>query len=183
MKISFVVISTIIIFLAIDLRLKIYLQYNILENIGRLKIKLFNITIFSRAITVGTEYFDVVSDKKVIKIKLNFTDKDIKIIKETLNYYKKKIYFISFSDEIFLSTNNPFVTTMIVGGLRSVGGSVISYVSANNPHLELNHKVYAGFVENNMCVNMNAHFMINLFDLIWSIFKVVYRRSVAIYER
>ena len=184
MKTSFVVISAVIVLLALDLRFKVYLTYNILKNIGHIKVKLFNITIFSRDITITVDHLNLTKrNKKVVKIKLDFTDKGIKLFKETMAYYKEKIYFISFDDDIYLSTSNPFATTLIVGILRSIGGGVVSYVTANNPHVKLNHDVYAGFVQNNVYVDINTHFMLNLFDLLWSILKVIYRRSIALYER
>lgn len=170
--------------LAIDLRVKLYFNYDVLKNIGNIKLKLFGITIFKSQVSLIGEYFNFIKgNKKVIQIKININNKNIEIIKDTFSYYLKKIFFICFYNSFTISSTNPFLCTMVAGSLKSAGGVLDSIVNSKYPNTKFNSNVNVGFIENAFKVELYTHLLINLFDLIWSFIKTIYRRSMLVYEK
>ncbi len=184
MKLSFIIISSLIILLAIDLRVKVYLSYDLIKNWGNIKIKLFGITIFNSKISLIGNYFNFIRDnKKVIQIKINLDNNNLKFLKKVLSYYKRKIFVLSLFTDVYLSGTNPYLTTIMGGTLRSAGGNLDSYLQAKNQFTEIKTNVLLGYSANYLEFEIYSHVLLNLFDFIWSVITVIFRKGVKKHEK
>ncbi len=184
MRLSLIIPAILIILLAIDLRVKIYFSYNFLKNIGRIKFKLFGITIFKSEISIVGAYFNFIrKNKKVIQIKINLNDNNLKLFKKIMLFYLQKIFVLTLKNDIYISGNNTYLVTMLGGGLRSVGGVFDTYMLSKNIYTNTNTNVMVGFYNNYFEIRFYTHILLNLFDFIWSVFTVIYKRSVIKYEK
>ncbi len=184
MRLSLVAISILIIILTIDLRIKVFFEYDILKNIGRLKLKLFGITVFSGEFSVVGEYFNLIrGNKKVIQIKINLTNNNLKFLKKIVSFYLQKIYVLAIKSDIYISGSNPFLVTMIAGSAKSFGGVFDTNMLAKHQYTDTKTNVLFAFNDNCFKINIYSHIMLNIFDFLWSIITVLYIRSVNKNER
>ena len=182
MVISGYVILAIAIILTARINIKVYFQYDVLGNIGKVKITLFRvIPIFSAYLSLVGEYFRLVYGKKVIQIKIDLSDKNLRFIRELNDSLNKRMYIHKVSTNFNIGLHNPATCSVICGYIHSIVGAILSKIKTVRPDTTVSKTVNVGYFEQVIQFEMNFQFEITLFDYVWATIAAFYksRREVV----
>lgn len=181
MNVYLVILSVVIIILTLRIRIDISLEYNLFNNIGTIKLKIFNfITIFNSKIAIIGDYLNFSREKaKVIKIKLDINDINIKFFNELSQYLKQKIYPLHITSNVNLCLENPFAAAVLSNSIHLILSYVFYHLKAKNHEINISNKVTTGYRHNIIDFHFRFAFIITIYDLIWSLIKttLVIRRE------
>ena len=176
MVISGYVVLAIAIILTARINIKVYLQYDILGNIGKIKIKLFRfIPILVADVSLAGEYFRLVYGKKVIQIKIDLSDKNLRFIRELNDSLNKRMYIHTVSTSFNIGLQNPTTCSVICGYIHSIVGAILSKIKSARPDATVSKTVNIGYFEQVVQFEMNLQFEITLFDYIWATVAAFYK--------
>lgn len=183
MEITFFIILGFIIFFVVDIRISLILNYDIYENLGHIKIKLFGITFFTGEVSLTSEYFKMVhGKKKVIQINLFSINKEtIRLIEDISDLFVKRINLVSLVLRCKLYGDEPFRLAMTSGWIRVLFGLILTKVQAQYPYSCLNNSVESNFFGNEFSLALSGKIFINIYDFIWAIARSIYIRRFGNY--
>ena len=174
MNAVYITITVVILIITLRIRIEIKLEYNLLNNIGTINIRLFKFfTILNSQITVIEDYLNVSTNKKIIKIKLDINDFKIKFFNELNRNLNPKIHITQLYNNINFCLENPFMASVFSNTIRLVFNHLLYKVKLRNKDAEINNIITTGFRHNIIIINFKYAFIITLFDLVWSIIKTI----------
>ncbi len=179
---TFIVIG-LILALTLNVGIKLNLCYNILINQGCLLLKVFNITIFKRDITLYGNYFTLTNKKNnVIKVKISLKDNSVQFVQDIIKTIKRKVYLQSCNFSSCINLNNAYATALAIGYVQTISGIVLSKLSSRNTDATILHNVNCDS-STNFTLNLKITIYLCLYDFIWSVFGAIYKRRVRIYGK
>lgn len=184
MQILIVLLSILTIILTVTIFITIEFDYDIFNNIGKIKITLFKfLVIFNANIAVVGEYLNLNKKKKVIKIKIDLKDKQIQFFKDIDKYLKNKIYFSNINVFGLICFSNPMVTSLISGVVNIIASIYFAKLCATKKDVSVNKKIVSGFRQNEVKFKVIISFAICLYDYLWAILKAVKAQRRREYEK
>lgn len=169
-----IVFIVIVLIITFPLIFKFKLYYDIQQNIGYIKIKLYFITIYKVKISLAGFYIDVIKKKKLIKIKFDANDKYVRFINNFKERLKNKIFFINFENYNFISMENAFNLSMNIGVINTGFNLLSTIIYNNNPNIKLVQENYFDFNSKTYQTYLQGKVMITLLDFIWSILLSIF---------
>lgn len=171
----FIVINIVIVIISV-IRIGVTFTYNLLNNIGHIKITIFGIPIFSKDITFYISPTNL-NNKNMLHIKLNFKHNSFKYFKSVVEEIIGKIYL----QRIELSSNvgvkeNAYYTSLITGYNNTLFSSMQSYIKSRNLDVKLNFIINTNWFENRLSILSNAVVYISIYDIIWCVMYVLIKR-------
>lgn len=156
----------------------INLEYNILDNIGKISIKLFNfIPIFVANISfAGLCINCAIKNKKVVNIKIDLNDKNLQFINELQKQLLKKIFVIKFFVGFNLSIENAQNCVLFGSFLNILINNFISNIKSSKPSAKVKNISNIGFLENKFIINVQTNFVIKLVDIFPAFLKAIISR-------
>lgn len=181
MNVYLVIIAVVIIILTLRIKINLDFEYNLLNNIGSIKVKLFKfVTIFNSKITIIGDYLNFSSQKaKVIKVKLDINDINIKFFNELSRYLKQKIYPVHLATNVNFCLENPFMAAILSNSINLILSNMFFNIKLKNNEINVANNVTTGYRHNIIILNFSFSFIITIYDLIWSLIKttLVIRRE------
>ena len=179
MEICFIIVSIVVIIITININVNGEISYNLYKNIGDFKLKVFGISIFKAQISLIAGYFNLIrKNKKVIQIKLDLNDENLKFIGDVGEYFTKKIFFTNIGSEFYVYGTDPAKTAIFAGNLVVIEGVVRAFISAKSPDTTTDSKLEVGYIDNYIKFKLHLGVLITLFDVVWAILRAFVRRSI-----
>lgn len=185
MKILIIVLTALILLLMITLSLRMILEYDLLENMGYIKIKLFGfITIFNSSIVLVGDQLNLNRKRgKVIVIKIDFKDEKIKYVEDILKNIFNKITIIKLYCFALVCQTNPCLASYM-GAIINIFISILySQMLLKSNDIKLNKKISTGFRQDELKFKIDTKFIFSLYDVLWSITKATKTRIRRDYEK
>ena len=180
MSVIWYILLIIILLLSMLLKIGIYATYNLLGNIGVVKISIFGIPIISKHITFYGNYFNISKEyADAIKIKIDFKSSSIKIIKDFMASFISKLYIQKlYLQSVIGIKSNAYFTAFAVGEISSVLCIMQSYIKALNKDIVVNNNVLPNYIENQATITLKTTIYVCLYDIVWAILVALHKRSL-----
>jgi len=179
MEILFIAISIIVIIITINIRITLSISYNIYKNLGQLKLKVLGIPIFNSEISLIAGYFNLRREnRKVIQIKIDINDKNLKLIGDIGEYFSKKIFLTNLSTDFEFYGTNPAKIAIIAGHVIVIEGVLRSVINSKSPDTTITNNIDVGYIDNYIKFRFSVGILITLFDFIWAIIRALVKRSL-----
>lgn len=181
METFLIIFAVIIVFITLMITINIQINYDILLNVGNIKIKIFKyIPIISSNITIIGDYLNFSNKKaKVIKIKLDINDFSIQFFNEFSSYIKQKILPLKLVTNGQICLENAFAVSIASAFLKLLTTIILMKLQLTYQDLDVENNIISGYRHNILTVNFEFAFAIAIYDLIWSIIRslIVIRRK------
>ena len=173
MRTVLIVVVILILIVMSTIHLSARLDYDLLENVGMIKIKLFNIIpIFVSRITVAGEYLNFNKRKgKVIKIKIDLNDYEIQFFNDVGNFLKKKITLLKLHTSFLVCFENPCVSTTIGSMLNVFVSILFAQILTYTTDVDLHKYVATGFRQLELKTTINTTILFSIYDFAWALLK------------
>lgn len=173
MQIFSVVAIVIIFILTLTLFISASLEYDLLNNEGKIKVFIFKIIpIFVSSITIAGEYLNFSKKKnKVIKIKIDLNDKQVQFFNDVTTYLLKKITPIEIRVNTLLALDNPFYGCLINGTINTLISVAYAYILSKNTDIKLYKNVQTGFRQTEVKFYVYISLLFSLYDYFWAYLK------------
>lgn len=177
MKTMLIITAISIIILTTSLNVNADVQYDIYTNIGKIKIKIYGITIFSGDISFVAGYFNLFrKTKKVIQLKIDFNSDSIRFFKNISDNLKQKIYLTNFETNICLSSKSASNVSILGGYAIVLGDLLASKISASNSEIVMENNVAIGYTSESFKLGVNMSIYVCLFDGVWAFSRAILQR-------
>lgn len=171
----FIVLNIVIVIISV-IRIGASFTYNLLNNIGHIKITIFGIPIFSKDITFYISPSDL-SNKDVLHIKLNFKHNSFRYFKSVVEEIIGKIYLQKIELISYVGLKDNASSTSLITGYNGILFSGMqSYIKSRNLDVKLNFKINTDWFENRLSVLSNFIIYISIYDIIWCIIYALIKR-------
>ena len=179
MKIFLIVMTIIVVLLTINLPIKAFLEYDILNNNGEIKVFVFWIVpIVIMNFSIAGEYLNFSNSRnKIIKIKLDINDEKVKFFNDLGSYFKRKIYLQNLGLYALVCSENPVISSTIGATLNALIGILFSIININKPDADLNKYISTGYRQTELRVRCNISIVFSLYDLIWALY-MAYKKNL-----
>ena len=171
------VIVFFIVVLIITIRITISIQFNydVLENNGEVKIKLFNfIKVFSANIKVSGPFIKLSSKKAGEKlVKLDLQDKNIKFINDLQKNIINKIYLIAFNSIIIFGSENSLITTSVMQIINIINAYLFVKILNFESDASISMQTFPVFAQNKTNIYFNTKFIISIFYMLYALLKTI----------
>ena len=174
MNIFFIIMAVLLGLITISIFISAELRFNVYENIGFIKIKLFKIVpLFYSKIKLQNNYINLKSKKRNIKLKLDVNDESWELIKIVNAYFANKIYFNELNLNLVLSNENVSFIATASGFVNVLLSIVLS--AFKNAHTEcvISKNIETGFRHNVIDCYLKASVAVSLLDYLWSYYKAI----------
>lgn len=177
-----IIVAVVIVIITVTLNIGLNVKYDLLKNIGNIKISVFGITVFKVDVSLIAGYFNLIrKNKKIIQIKINIDKDSFKFVNDISNNFKQKIYLSKIEFEAFVCSKSAKNISELAGLLYVITGVVGSKIKANNSETIIENKINIGYLNEQLKIGIKANVLICLFDIIWAISKAITQRRV--YEK
>lgn len=177
MKTMLIITAISIIILTTSLNVNADVQYDIYANIGKIKIKIYGITIFSGDISFVAGYFNLFrKTKKVLQLKIDFNSDSIRFFKNISDNLKQKIYLTNFETNICLSSKSASNVSVLGGYAIVLGNLLASKISASNSEIVMENNVAIGYTSESFKLGVNISIYVCLFDGVWAFSRAILQR-------
>lgn len=182
MVLAILIFFVVIVVLVIDIRVGVRLSYDFDSNIGEISILLFGLKIYTGEFSLVGDYINFVhNNKKVIQIRLLDIDtKTIKIVEDISKSFIRRINPLQIKTRVCMSSESPFDVSMLYGFVNTFLGVVTSLILAKNEYISIYNNVKVDYLKSELSTSFEGVFVINLYDLIWSIIRSIYLRSFGL---
>lgn len=184
MTVVLIIIAVLIFLITATLFLNIRLEYDILNNVGKIKVKLYKtIVLFSSGITISDSYLNFnKKDNKVIKVKIDFNDENFQFVQDLQTYLIHKLYPTEINLAMVVASENPFLACMA----GTVMGAIVSIMLARAKNsvgdVTTVNNVQTGFRQNMFKVDIKLSIVLSIYDFIWAFLKA-YKAKVRRREK
>lgn len=185
MRIVIIIITILIVIIMTTINIKINLEYDILENNGKLKIVLFHILpIFNSDITIIGEYLNFNKKKgKILKLKLDFNDDKIRFINDVGESVKKKIALTKLHIFALCCFSNPCMSCCIGSSVNIFISILFTNILATTNDVCLQKYVYTGFRQDDLKLKSEVMILFSLYDFLWACIKAIKQKVRRKYEK
>lgn len=168
MNTLFISIAIFIVSLNLGLIIRIEIEYDLLKNLGKIGIRLFGIKLFKVPFTFVDKYLEFTTKKRVIKLKIDFTDKKLIFFEKLGHRIKSKLYLDALDVKLIICGTNPLYTAL-AGGVGSILVNIFRMkLQLNHSDALINTKVDTGFRHSYLQFFFETKVMISLFDILSS---------------
>lgn len=183
MVLAIFIFFLIIVLLVVDFRISVVVYYDLKTNIGKIKLKVFGLSVFSGEFSLVGDYINFVeNNKKVIQIRLvDIDEKTLKFINDIVKSFVRRINLLKIYLYSIICGENPFGTSIFSGALSSVMGVGTTLLQAKYPYAMCSSTVATDYLTDRFVVGANSTIVINLYDLLWSLIRTIYVRSFGVY--
>ncbi len=183
MKVLLIITTVIIVLLTISLPISVLLNYDIINNEGKIKLNLFGIPIFLLNFTIAGEYLNLSNKRnKVITIKLDLNDEKVKFFNDFGLSIKKKIYLMRLGIYALICSENPIVSSTLGALINAMIGVVYSKMSIVHSDADFKHYISTGFRQNEMKVKLDFALAFSLYDILWAFLRAYKSKIRRKYE-
>lgn len=177
-----IIVAVVIVIITVTLNIGLNVKYDLLKNIGNIKISVFGITVFKIDVSLIAGYFNLIrKNKKIIQIKINIDEDSFKFVNDISNNFKQKIYLSKIEFKALVCSKSAKNISELAGLLYVITGVVGSKIKANNSETMIENKINIGYLNEQLKIGIKANVLICLFDIIWAISKAITQRRV--YEK
>lgn len=174
MKTILIITAITVIILTISLNVTAEIQYDIYENIGNIKIKIYGITVFSGEISFVAGYFNLFrKTKKIIQLKVDFNSDNIRFFKNISENLKQKIYLTNLETNICMSSKSASNVSILGGCAIVLGDLIASKISSISSETVTEHNVAIGYTAESFSVGFGASVYVCLFDGVWAFLRAI----------
>lgn len=165
-----IIAALLIIFITLTLTASVELSFNVLKNIGVLKIRVFKvITIFNSRVSVVDEYLNFSNKKsKIVKIKLDINDRSVQYFNELTKYIRTKVLPLKLVFVADICSENSSVSSLLSGFINVIISFYYLTISSKRPDMLLQREINTGFRHNIIEFSLKFVFVVTLYDLFWS---------------
>lgn len=179
MEVILIVLTILIFIITINLFINVSVNYDIVKNLGRIKIKLFFFTILDAEVSLIAGYFNFFrKNKKVIQIKIDLNDKNFKFIEYAGKFFLEKITLTDCYSEITLGLGDPSLSSIACGYVTIINGLIKSYIYNTFDDVKVKNNVNVDFFNYSSEFRLNIQLFITIFDFVWSFIKAGIKRSL-----
>jgi len=175
--VDIVVIVFFIVVLIITARITISIKFNfdIYENIGEVKIMLFNfIRVFAVRVKISGPFIKLIKrgeEDKLVKIDLQ--DKNIKFITDFQKNIMNRIYLIAFNSKVIFGNDDSAVTAGVTGLLEILNRFMFCKILEFEEDATINMQTFPIFAQDKLELWFNMKFIVSIFDLIYAVVKAI----------
>ncbi len=182
MVLAILIFFIVIVILVIDIRVGVKVSYDFESNIGKVSFSLFGLKIYTGEFSLVGDYINFVhNNKKVIQIRLlDINTKTIKIVEDISKSFIKRINPLQIETRVCMSSESPFDVSMLYGFVNTFLGVATSLILAKNEYISIYNNVEVDYLKSELSTKCEGVFVINLYDLIWSIIRSIYLRSFGL---
>lgn len=173
MTVVLIIIAVLIFLITATLFLNIRLEYDILNNVGKIKVKFYNaVVLFSSGITISDSYLNLnKKGNKVIKIKIDFSDENFQFVQDLQTYLIHKLYPTEINLAAVVASENPFLAS-VAGTIFGVIVSLMLARAKNSVRdVKVVNNVQTGFRQNMFKVDIKLSIVLSIYDFIWAFLK------------
>ena len=183
MVLAIFIFFLIIVLLVLDFKINVIAYYNLKTNIGKIRLKVFGLTVFSGEFSLVGEYINFVeNNKKIIQIRLvDIDEKTLKFLNDIVKSFIRRINLLKIYSYSIVCGEDPFSTSICNGTLSSIMGMGTAFLQAKYPYASCSSNVCTDFLTDRFVVGLDSTIVINLYDLLWSIIRTIYVRSFGVY--
>lgn len=168
MNTLFISIAIFIVGLNLGLIVRIEIEYDLLKNLGKIGIRLFGVKLFKVPFTFVDKYLQFTTKKRVIKLKIDFTDKKLIFFEKLGHRIKSKLYLDTLNFKAIVCGTNPLMTAL-AGGASSIIVNILQMkLQLNHTDALIHTQVDTGFRHNYLQLFFETKLMISLFDILSS---------------
>lgn len=168
MNMLFISIAIFIVSINLGLLIRIDIEYDLLKNLGKIGIKLFGIRLFRVPFTFVDKYLEFTTKKKVIKLKIDFTDKKLIFFEKLGHRIKSKLYLDTLDVKVIVCGTNPLYAAL-AGGMGNIVTNLFKLkLQVNHSDALIHTQVDTGFRHNYLQLFFETKLMISLFDVLSS---------------
>ena len=174
-----IIVAVVLLLITATLYVNAEVEYDILNNIGKIKIKLYKtLTIFSSGITISDSYLNLnKKDNKVIKIKIDFDDEKFQFFKDIETYLIHKLYPTEINVAAVVAFENPFLSC-IVGSIVGIFTNLMLARAKNSiKDVYVYNFIQTGFRQNMLKFNIKISIVFSLYDYFWAYLKAYKARK------
>lgn len=177
-----IIVAVVIVVITITLNIGLNVKYDLLKNLGNVKISVFGITIFKVDVSLIAGYFNLIrKNKKTIQIKIKIDKDSFKFVNDISNNFKQKIYLSKIEFGALVCSKSAKNISELAGALYMLSGIVSSKIKASNIETSIDNKINIGYLDEQLKLKIKANILICLFDIIWAIVKAITQRRA--YEK
>lgn len=179
MKTTLIIFSVLIFLVLVTIHISIYFEYNLLENVGKIKVVLFKfIPIFISQITIAGEYLNFSKNKgKVIKLKIDLKDDNVQFFNDVSTNLKHKIVPIKLHTSALICFENPCLSAYIGSMLNIVVSVLFAQILTHTTDIDLQKNIQTGFRHYELRFMINIELLFSLYNFAWAILKA-YKQKI-----
>lgn len=184
MTVVLIIIAVLIFLITATLFLNIRLEYDILNNVGKIKVKLYKtIVLFSSGITISDSYLNFnKKDNKVIKVKIDFNDENFQFVQDLQTYLIHKLYPTEINLAMVVASENPFLACMAGTVMGVIVSIILAHAKNSVGDVTTVNNVQTGFRQNMFKVDIKLSIVLSIYDFIWAFLKA-YKAKVRRREK
>lgn len=167
MQVLFLIILIILVIIAIPILIKIYLSFDILQNRGIVRIKIYNFDIINYKIKYKDKKIIFYNKRKLKEIKLEFDSDKIDFAKEFQKQLLKRMYIKKLEAFFCVGVKeNPFVSVMISSLIKITTSILKGVISFQKPTSIIKNEINNTYDENNAKLTISSCLSISITDLV-----------------
>ena len=183
MTILYFLLACMLALVVCSVRIGASVNYNILQNLGHVRLSIFYLPIFSRDISFYGKYLAVNKEcKHALQIKIEIDKPSIQFAKDITKVIKSKIYLSAINMESHIGFNSRAdITALVSGYVVSLFSIMQTTILSHDKAVLCNCTVKQNYADNELKLTINAVVYFSLYDIIWAIVVGIYKRRKYIY--
>ena len=160
-----------LLFFVINNQIDINIDYNILKNNGKFKLKLFKyLYILKGSFSVEENILRIRrKNNKLININLKLTKKQLLFFKELNKNVASKIFIKNVQFDSIICAEDPFLASMISGMYSIISNLFFIRLKQNNFDATIKNNINTGFRQNHLKIQLDLSIVASIFDLLWAL--------------
>lgn len=173
MTVSLIVVAVLIFVVSATLYFNISLEYDVLNNVGKLKIRLYKIIVlFSSGITISDSYLNFNKKRnKVIKIKIDFNDEGFQFVQDMQTYLIHKLCPTKINFAAVVASENPCLASMTSTILNVMVSSFFARIKNSVGDVTIKNNIQTGFRQTMFKLDVKLNVLVSLYDFVWAFLK------------
>lgn len=177
-----IVVAVVVVVVTVSLNIGITIKYDLLKNLGEIKLSVFKIIVFKSEISLIAGYFNLIKkNKKVVQIKINLDKDSMKFVNDISNNFKQKIYLTKLDFSALICSKSPKTISELAGALYLITGVIGCKIKDSNNETAVSNNIKVGYLEEQFKLELSVAVLICLFDIIWTVVKSIVQRGL--YEK
>ena len=185
MDIAVIVFFIVVLIITARITISLKFEFNVYENIGEVKIMLFNfIRVLSVQVKVSGPFIKLIKSGEEDKlVKIDLEDKNIKFVTDFQKNITNRIYLIAFNSKVIFGNEDSFLTANIFGLLQIANKVMFAKILKFENDAIINMQTFPIFAQNKLEVYFNMKFIVSIFDLIYAVIKTLLEGRTVSYGK
>lgn len=185
MDIAVIVFFIVVLIITARITVSLKFEFNVYENIGEVKIMLFNfIRVLSVQVKVSGPFIKLIKSGEEDKlVKIDLEDKNVKFVTDFQKNITNRIYLIAFNSKVIFGNEDSFLTANIFGLLQIANRVMFAKILKFENDATINMQTFPIFAQNKLEFFFNMKFIVSIFDLIYAVIKTLLEGRTVSYGK